>query len=80
MPYLIFSCIDDTTSLYEIASEFAAVVNESGCYAQVDTTSSLGAHSAVAHPIIVGSFFYRGQEYPTNEVYVKIRDFFNQYS
>lgn len=79
VPYLIFSCIDDTTTLYEIASEFASVVNETGCYAKIDTTSSLGAHSAVAHPIIVGSFSYRGKEYPTNEVYVKIRDFFNQY-
>lgn len=79
VPYLIFSCVDDRVVYNEIAKEFSSLINETGCLSVVDTTSSLGAHNVKANPIIVGSFSYKGEVYPINEVFIKVAEFYSRH-
>lgn len=78
IPYYIFSCIDDDTVYYSIASSFADTMNvRKKDQIIVDTTTSYGAHNVQAKPKVLGSFLFKGNEYPLNEVYVKIYEFFS---
>ena len=64
---------------YDIAVQFADIMNKKGSEIIVIDTDEVGGHNVVPQPVIIGSYSYMGKNYPLNKTVDDMYLFFCMY-
>ena len=64
---------------YDIAVQFADIMNKKGSEIIVIDTDEVGGHNVVPQPVIIGNYSYMGKNYPLNKTVDDMYLFFCKY-
>lgn len=78
-PYLIIQPQGDHFVSYDIAVEFAKIMNAKGSDITVMNTDEVGGHNVIPQPEIVGDYNYMGKKYQLNKTVRDVYLFFCKY-
>lgn len=78
-PYLIIQPKRDRFVSYDIAVQFADIMNKKCSEIIVIDTDEVGGHNVVPQPVIIGSYSYMGKNYPLNKTVDDMYLFFCKY-
>lgn len=78
-PYLIIQPKGDHFVSYDIAVEFAKIMNAKGSNITVINTDEVGGHNVIPEPEIVGDYNYMGKNYQLNKTVRDVYLFFRNH-